>query len=109
MNLRNTLIQRWQSGKGGVRFCLIPVSDGKEIVRPMIGMPVLNRGAQRFGKSDWRIQVKAIDRCPASRLFASLNRRARQYVGEWMVAKAPRSQKIIFRAGAIDGRRCFSI
>src|SRR5258708_28171606 len=77
INLRNTLIEGWQCRKGGVRLCLIPVRDGKEIVGPMIGMPMLNRGAKRFGKNDWRIQVKAIDRGPASRLFVPLNRRAR--------------------------------
>src|SRR5258707_14172626 len=76
INLRNTLIEGWQCRKGGVRFRLIPVSDGKEIVGPMIGMPVLNRGAKRPGKRDWRIQVKAIDRGAASSLFVSLDRGA---------------------------------
>src|SRR5258708_38219031 len=76
IDFRNTLIQRWQGWEGSVWLRLIPVRDGKEIVGPVIGMPVLNRGAKRLGKSDWRIQVKAIDRRPASRLFISLNRSA---------------------------------
>jgi hypothetical protein len=56
----NELINVGEWWKREVRFCLIPVGDGVEVVRPMIGVPVLDAGFHGFGEGYRRIGMKAI-------------------------------------------------
>jgi len=47
-------------GRSGVRFGLIPVGDGKEIVGANVGVAVLGGSAQGFCERDGRIEMETV-------------------------------------------------
>jgi len=59
-----------------VRFRLVPVGYGIEIVGAVVGVAVLDGGAQRLGERDRRIEMKAIERPAAADAFGSDHGRA---------------------------------
>src|SRR5215469_8888496 len=61
-NLGNSLFYRWQWRKGTVRLLLVPVSDGKNVVRPEVRMAILDGYFDGFMKSDGRFHVPAVHR-----------------------------------------------
>src|SRR5213080_4231223 len=56
------LLDRGQCGKGGVGFGLVPVGDRVIIVGAVVGVAVIDGGAQRLGKRDRRVEMEAVDR-----------------------------------------------
>src|SRR6185437_1772209 len=68
------LLHRRQLWERGVRFGLIPVGDRVEVVTAIIRGSVLDGRAQRFLKSDRRIQVEAVERPLRSLLLRTDNR-----------------------------------
>src|ERR1035437_6387881 len=54
---RQPRLHRRQRGKRRVRFGLVPVGRRVEVVRPVIGMPVFHRHANRFLKRDGALRV----------------------------------------------------
>jgi hypothetical protein len=62
MQAREAVANRGQRGKGGVRFGLIPVGDGEEIVGAVVGMAVFDRGFEGFGEGDGRIEMETVQR-----------------------------------------------
>ena len=91
MQFGNSFFQRRQRGKGGMGFGLIPVCDGVEIVRAMVGVAMLDGGAQRLGEGDGRIEVKSIERPAAIDFFLAYDRRAEQRVRKGVAAEVPRA------------------
>ena len=90
-------------------FALIPVGHGIIVVRAVIGVSVLDGGADRFCEGNGRIKVKAIDRRATARPFFALDRGAVEPIGESTAAKIERAKKIILRARSVDGRTRFAV
>jgi hypothetical protein len=67
----NALIDVGEWWKREVGFGLIPVGDGVEIVRPMVGVPVFDASLHGFGKGYRGVEMKAVHAGPfACQLFA---------------------------------------
>src|SRR5258708_9531837 len=72
-------------------------------------MSVFDRGPQRSGERNWRVQVETVDRGPAAGAFFSLQRRAKLGVRERLVAKVESPQKIILGTWSGDRRRFLAV
>ena len=95
MNFGQAIFHRWQRGKRGVRFRLIPIGDGKIIVGANVGVSVLDGGLQRFREGDRRIQVEAIHRTTAARAFLPDNWRAIERIRKRVAAEIVSAKEII--------------
>jgi hypothetical protein len=61
VNLWQAVGNWWQAGEWRVRLGLVPVGHGIKIVRAVVSAAVLDGGANRFGKSDWRLEVESVN------------------------------------------------
>src|SRR5215472_2267679 len=91
----NALIHRRKKRRFAVRFGLIPVGHRIIIVRAVIGVTVLNSGANRFGERNRRIEVETIDRGATTGSLFALYRRSVEEMGKAALAEVPRAEKII--------------
>src|SRR5271155_6008806 len=100
----NTLIDVRQRRKREVRFGLIPIGYRIKVVRAMIGVPMLDAGPHRLGEWYRRVEVKAVHAETLSRQVPADDGRAvKQKV--LRTHEPPCAEKIVFAAGANDGRR----
>ena len=53
LDARDAVVHFGQHGELRVRLVLIPIGDGVEIVGAMVGVAVLDGGAQGLGERDW--------------------------------------------------------
>src|SRR6202030_932873 len=74
------LLDGWECGELSVRLGLIPIRYRIEVVGAMVGVAVLNGGAERLGEGDRRIEVETIDGATASGTFFTLYRCAEEPV-----------------------------
>src|ERR1700733_9740906 len=79
------LVDRRKRGELGVGFGLIPIGYGVEIVGAVVGVAVLDGGAQRFREGDRGIEMEAIDGAAAAGALFALYGRTEQTVRERML------------------------
>src|SRR5215831_1442367 len=75
----------------------------------MIGVAVFDGGANGFRERNRRIEVEAVHRGSAARALFALHWRSVQPMRKAALPEIPRTEKIILRAGADDGRARFAV
>ena len=78
-----------------MRFGLVPIGSGEEIIRAMIGVAMLDGGAEGFGEWDGRVEMEAVDGSATARVYAAFHGSAVESVRERVRAESPSAEEII--------------
>src|ERR1039458_9488630 len=93
-----------------MRFSLVPVGCRVEVIRPMVGMPMLHRHPKRFLKRDGALNVPAVEASTATdSLWIYHVRRAVVLIVEGLVTESPRSVIVVLASRTINGGQSISI
>ena len=89
-------------------FHLVPVSNGVDIVRAKIRLPVFQRHFDGLMKTDWGFEMPAVHSGPATRFFLGvLHQPDDRGRVEWR--ETPGTIEVIFSAGTVNPRFLFAV
>ena len=80
VNTWDTSFDGRECRESSMRFGLIPVSDGKEIIGTNVGVAVFDGGANGFCEGDGRIEMETIYGRAAARDFRAFHGRAHERI-----------------------------
>src|SRR5580704_15738510 len=101
MQCGDSIVDRGQGWKRHVGLGLIPICDGRKIVRAMIGVAVFDGGTHVLCKWDGRVEMKAVDTAAGAGLLLADDWSAVKLVREG-VTEVPGSEEVVFAARAGD-------